>query len=277
MDTGLRGKTALITGGSSGIGKGISLALAEEGVDLAVASRSPDEAGLEEIRSKGVRCLRIEADVSREADTVRMVRQAIEGLGRIDLFVNNAAWAWHQPVTRIDSEAWYATLDTNLSACMWACREVCRHMVARRQGSIVVVGSTSRFTISYRELAYRISKTGLRVLVENFAVEMAPYGIRVNMVTPGHFRTRFTSTTPPAIEEKLLGIIPAHRFGPPEAVGRAAAFLLSDSLSPYTYGADIVIDGGLALRPLPFLDEREVFELNCPPGGYDDATPTPSH
>jgi NAD(P)-dependent dehydrogenase (short-subunit alcohol dehydrogenase family) len=262
VDSGLRGKTALVTGGSSGIGLGIALALAEEGVDLAIASRSPDASALDALRARGVRCLRIEADVSREEDTVRMVSEAIEGLGRLDLYVNNAAWAWHQPITKIDSRAWYSTIDTNLSACLWACREVCRHMVARRQGGILVVGSTSRLMVSYREIAYRISKTGLRVLVENLSGEMAPHGIRVNMVTPGHVRTRLTSTVPAAVEEKLLGMIPAHRFGQPENIGRAAVFLLSDTLSPYTYGADLVIDGGLALRPLPLLSDEEAYRLN---------------
>ncbi len=264
METGLRGKTALVTGGSSGIGKGIALALAEEGVDLAIASRAPDPAALEEIRGRGVRCLRIEADVSREADAVRMVRQAVEGLGRLDLYVNNAAWAWHQPFTRIDTESWRRTIDTNLSACLWGCREACRHMIPRRQGSILVVGSTSRLMVSYRETAYRISKTGLRVLVENLAVEMAPYGIRVNSVTPGHFRTRLTAGVPAEVEEKMLRMIPAHRFGQPLDIGRAAVFLLSDLLSPYTYGADLVVDGGLALRPLPLIDEDEAFALNLP-------------
>jgi 2-deoxy-D-gluconate 3-dehydrogenase len=262
MESGLRGKTALVTGGSSGIGKGIALALAEEGVDLAIASRAPDQGALDEIRARGVRCVKIEADVSREADTVRMVREAIDGLGGLDLYVNNAAWAWHQPITRLDSRAWYSTIDTNLSACVWACREVCRHMVARGRGSILVVGSTSRLMVSYRETAYRVSKTGLRVVVENLSAEMAPYGIRVNMVTPGHFRTRLTGSVPAETEEKLLGMIPAHRFGQPENIGRAAVFLLSDALSPYTYGADLVIDGGFALRPLPLLTEEEAFQLN---------------
>ncbi len=262
MDAGLRGRTALVTGGSSGIGRGIALALADEGVDVAVASRAPDPAALDEIRSRGVRCLRIQADVSREDETVRMVREAIDGLGRIDLYVNNAAWAWHQPFTRIDSRSWYATIDTNLSACVWACREVCRHMIGRRRGSILIVGSTSRFTISYRETAYRVSKTGLRVLVENLSGEMAPYGIRVNMVTPGHFRTRLTGSVPRSIEEKMLALIPSHRFGQPENIGRAAVFLLSDALSPYTYGADLVVDGGLSLRPLPLLSEEEAYTLN---------------
>ena len=264
MDTGLRGKTALVTGGSSGIGKGIALALADEGVDLAIASRDPDAAALLEIRGKGVRCIRIAADVSRESEVVRMVREAVEGLGSLDLFVNNAAWAWHQPVTKIDSRSWYATIDTNLSACIWASREVCRHMISRRRGSILVIGSASRLTPSYREAAYRISKTGLNALVESLTLEMAPYGIRVNMITPGHFRTRLTGSVPREIEEKMLRLIPSHRFGEPLSVGRAAAFLLSDALSPYTWGADLVVDGALSLRPLPLWSDEEAYRFNLP-------------
>jgi NAD(P)-dependent dehydrogenase (short-subunit alcohol dehydrogenase family) len=270
MDTALRGKTALITGGSSGIGHGIALALAEEGVDLAIASRNPDPAAIAACQAKGVRCLAITADVSREADVVAMVAQTLAAYGHLDLYVNNAAWTWHQPVTKIDSESWFKTINTNLSACMWACREVGRHMVARRSGSILIVGSTVRFNPSFREAAYRVSKEGLRMYMQNLAIELAPYGIRVNMVTPGHFQTRMTSTVSEAVEKQMLQLIPAHRFGQPIQIGRAAALLLSDSLSPYTYGADLVIDGGLTLRPLPLFSEEQVNAFNA---CEDEASP----
>ena len=262
METGLRGKTVLITGGSSGIGNGIALALAEEGVDVAIASRNPDPAAIEEVRALGVKCVRIVADVSRESDVVKMVEQAIAELGRLDMYVNNAAWTWHQPVTKIDSESWYKTLNTNLSACMWACRDVCKHMIARGSGAVVIIGSTARFNPSYCETAYRISKMGLHVYMQNLAVEMAPYGIRVNMVTPGHFRTRLTGKIPAEMEDKVRRLIPARRFGQPIEIGRAVTMLLSDRLSGYTYGADCVVDGGLSLLPLPFLSEEELRNLN---------------
>jgi NAD(P)-dependent dehydrogenase (short-subunit alcohol dehydrogenase family) len=252
----------LITGGSSGIGKGIALVLAEEGMHLAIASRNPDLDAIEEIRAKGVRCVRITADVSQEADVGRMVAEVIDKLGHLDCYVNNAAWAWHQPITKIDTDSWRKTLDTNLSSCVWACREVCRHMIARGSGSIVIISSTSRFTPSYCETAYRISKEGLHIYMQNLAIEMAPYGVRVNMVTPGHFKTRLTGDAPPAIEDKMRQIIPAHRFGEPKEVGYAVAFLLSDRLSGYTYGADLLVDGGLSISPLPLLSEQDVRRLN---------------
>ncbi|MGD2156607.1 MAG: SDR family oxidoreductase [Anaerolineales bacterium] len=262
METGLKGKTALVTGGASGIGRGIALVLAEEGINLAIASRNPDPEVIDEISSKGVKCVRITADVSQEEHVVRMVQEAIENLGHLDFYVNNAAWTWHQPYTKITSEAWYKTLNTNLSACMWACREVAHHMIPRRSGSIVIVGSTVRFFPAYRETSYRVSKMGLRMLMQNLAIELSPYSIRVNMVTPGHYQTRMTSGISEDIEQKMLEIIPAHRFGDVREVGNAVAFLLSDRLSGYTVGGDLVIDGGLTLNPLPLHTQEQVKSLN---------------
>lgn len=263
METGLQGKTALLTGGSSGIGKGIALALAAEGVRLAIASRRPDPAALDEIAAVGgAPVVRIAADVSQEAEVVRMVQEAIDGIGHLDFYINNAAWTWHQPITQLDSNAWFSTINTNLSAAVWATREVSRHMIARRSGSLVIIGSTSRFFPAYTETAYRISKMGLRMLMQQLAIELAPYGIRVNMVTPGHYATRMTGGIAPEVEDKLRGLIPLHRFGNPLEVGNAVAFLLSDKLSPYTIGADLVIDGGLTLNPLHLRTTDEIEQLN---------------
>ena len=262
MKTGLEGQTALITGGASGIGQGIALALAEEGMRLAIASRNPDPEFIRRLEAAGTPCVRIAADVSQEAEAVRMVREAIEGLGGLDYYINNAAWTWHQPITRLETEAWHSTLNTNLSGAMWATREASRHMIARGAGGIVIIGSTARFNPAYGETAYRISKMGLRMLMENLAVELAPYRIRVNMVTPGHYQTRMTSAVTPEREQQLLDIIPLHNFGNPLEIGRAVAFLLSDELSPYTTGADQVIDGGLHLRPLPVLTPEESQAFN---------------
>ena len=104
---------------------------------------------------------------------------------------------------------------------------------------------------------------GLRMYMQNLAIEMASHGIRVNMVTPGHFKTRMTGNIPEEIENQMKdNYIPAHRFGQPEEVGNAVAFLLSDQLSGYTIGADIVVDGGLTLRPLGLISQDEIEQLN---------------
>ena len=263
MEAGLKGRAALITGGASGIGLGIASALAAEGVDLAVASRHPDPAALDELRRFGVRVVGIAADVSQEEQVKHMVRTAIADLGRLDLYVNNAAWAWHQPITRLDTQSWLNTLNTNLSACVWACREVARHMIPRRQGSILIVGSTAMVTPLYRETAYRVSKTGLRAMMEVLALELAPYQIRVNMVVPGHFITRMTSGFVGEPLEALKRQIPLRRTGEPDEIGPAAVLLLSDKLSPYTTGTYLLVDGGLHLHPLPLFTDEEILQMNA--------------
>jgi NAD(P)-dependent dehydrogenase (short-subunit alcohol dehydrogenase family) len=263
LDSGLAGKTCLITGGSTGIGLGISRALAREGVHLAVASRNPDPEAMEELsKLSGGHAIAIKADVSSEEGAVGMVNEALERLGRINLFVNNSARAWHQPITKITSEAFYNTINTNLTSCVWASREVSKHMIARGSGSILVVNSTVRFVPAYRESSYRISKMGLKMLMETLAIELAPFGIRVNLLTPGHYPTRLTSGIPAHIEAKLKAEIPLRRFGNPDECGASAVLLLSDRLSGYTTGTDITIDGGLALRPLSLLTDEEILKLN---------------
>lgn len=262
VDAGLRGKTALITGGSNGVGRAIALALAAEGVHIAIADIERQDQTLGEIEAYGVRALYIPADVSQETQVVNMVSSTISQFGHLDLFINNAAVAHHQPITHITTDVWLKTLHTNLSACIWACREVCRHMIAHQQGSILIVGSTAQYTQAYKEAAYHISKTGVRVFKNTLALEMAPFGIRVNLLVPGHHVTRLTSRIPETTEAILKQQIPLRRFGSPEELGAAAVLLLSDKLSPYTTGAELTVDGGLHLRPLPLFSDDEIRAMN---------------
>lgn len=262
MDSGLAGKNALITGGGSGIGRAIALALAREGVNIAIGSNRPEEAALQEILEHGVRSLHILTDVSSESQVTRMVDAAIQDMGGLDLFVNNAAIARHQPITRLTTEAWRATIDTNLSACLWACRRVCRHMIERGGGSILIVGSTAQYNQAYGEASYHISKTGLRVFKNTLALEMAPHGIRVNLLAPGHFETPLTAGINAEQAAILQRSIPLRRFGSTNELAATAVLLLSDRLSPYTTGADFVVDGGLHLRPLPLLTDGQLLSLN---------------
>jgi NAD(P)-dependent dehydrogenase (short-subunit alcohol dehydrogenase family) len=263
MDANLEGKTALVTGGTSGIGLAIAKALAAEGVQVAVASRAVDEDIAESLKeSAGKQALSISADVSREEDVIRMVGETIRNFGRLDLFVNSAAQAHHQPITKIDSATFRLVLDTNLSACLWGCREVAKHMISRRSGAILVVGSTSMYTPGPSETVYRITKYGLKSIVENLAIELAPHGIRSNLLVPGHYRTRLTDAIPAEIEDRLKQEIPLRRFGATNECGTAAVFLLSDALSGYTTGAELVVDGGLSLRPLYFGSDDALKRMN---------------
>lgn len=265
MDAGLTGKRALVTGGASGIGLGIARALAQEGVQLVIASRKPDTQAIRELHAINGATHALAADVSTEGGACAMIKEAIAKLGGLDLYVNNAAGAWHEPITKVTASAFQRTIDTNLAACLFACREVGRHFISQRSGSIVVVGSTSRLTPGYGEVSYRISKAGLKVIVQNLAMELAPWGIRVNMLTPGHFPTRLTAGIPEAIEGWLKTQIPLRRFGDPlQEVGPAAVLLLSDRLSGYTTGGDLIIDGGLSLRGMNHRSDEELEALNMP-------------
>lgn len=265
MDAHLHDKTALVTGGTSGIGLAIAQALAAEGVRLAVASRHANsEMQALTFGSSPMPELVINADVSREHDVIRMVGEAVDRFGRLDFFVNNAAQALHQPITRVDTATFRNVLDTNLSACLWGCREAARHMISRHSGAILVVGSTSMYTPGPTETVYRITKCGLKAIVENLAIELAPHGIRANLLVPGHYRTRLTEKIPTAIEQQLEQQIPLRRFGATRECGAAAVFLLSDVLSGYTTGAELVVDGGLSLRPLYFGNDDQLQKLNLP-------------
>jgi NAD(P)-dependent dehydrogenase (short-subunit alcohol dehydrogenase family) len=259
----LNGKKALVTGGTSGIGLAIVESLLAEGVDVAIVSRTSENEIIDRLnRAHGGRAFAISADVSHEGDVVRMISDAIREFGHLDFFVNNAARVIHQPITRIDTATYQQIVDTNLSACLWSCREVARHMISRESGSILVVGSTSMYTPGPTETVYRITKFGLKSIVENLAIELAPFGIRANLLVPGHYRTRLTDGIPARIEQQLKQNIPLRRFGSTGDCGNAAVFLLSDALSAYTTGAELVVDGGLSLRPLYFGTDQDLKELN---------------
>jgi len=267
MDAGLEDKIALVTGGGSGIGRAIALSLAAEGVHIAVASRNPDPKTMREIKSAGVRALRLQADVSKEEQVIAMIKETIDGLGGLDLYVNNAAAHWDEPVSKLTTQGWLSTMHTNLSACVWACRGVARRFIAQGHGSILIVGSTCTHAPLYKEASYRASKAALKAYLGVLAAELAPFGIRANMLTPGYFPTRLSAhlAGDKEAEKVVLDTIPLRRAGRLETdIGPAAVLLLSDKLSAYTTGAELVVDGGFSLRPPPYYSDREIREMNLP-------------
>ncbi len=262
MDSGLRGKRALITGGATGIGHGIAMSLAAEGVDIAIASRNPTVEAIAEIEAHGVKVLRVIADVSDEADIVRMVAETVDGLGGLDLYVNNVAAHWDAPVTKVTSDDFINSIKTNLAACVYACREVSRRFIDQGSGAILIVGSTAAHAPMPTETGYRVSKGGLRQYLELLAVELAPHDIRCNMVTPGYLPTKVSADIIGDREQEILDHIPLRRAGQPEDWGNAAVFLLSGKLSAYTTGSELLIDGGFNLRPPTLFSYEEIKEMN---------------
>lgn len=262
MDSGLAGKRALVTGGGEGIGFGIALALAAEGVNVAIAGRSEHPEALAEIQAHGVQAVGMRADVSREEDVIRMVAEATERLGGLDLYVNNAAGTWHESITHLTSEAWHRTLDTNLTACVLACREVGRRFIAQGAGAILIIGSTAAHTPLYRESSYRASKAGLKAIMEVVAIELAPFGIRVNLLTPGGAMTRLVEKLPASQTDGRE--VPMRRLGQINEYGPPAVFLLADRLSSYATGTELVVDGGFHLRPMNVWSDQQIRAFNAP-------------
>jgi len=168
-------------------------------------------------------------------------------------------------VTKITTANWMKTINTNLTGAVCACREVAKHMISRRKGKIIIVSSTIRYMPAYKEAAYRSSKTGLQAFAESLALELAPFGINVNTVSPGIIyvgqKNLDTVLADPQRKKEFLANIPLGRIGKPEDVAPAVLFLASDAAC-YLTGSDIVVDGGFSLRPLVLVTQEEIAKMN---------------
>jgi NAD(P)-dependent dehydrogenase (short-subunit alcohol dehydrogenase family) len=247
LETGLRGKRALVTGGSTGIGLGIARALAHEEVDLAIASRTHRPDVLAELRAIGVRVEFLPVDLTQESAAADLVARTVERLGSLELLVSNAALVRHEPISEGTTDAWTATLMSNLLASMWLCRAAARHFAEVGGGSILLVGSTAAYHRAYGQAAYHVSKAALMAFSTALAVELGPSGVRVNLLVPGRFATALN----PQASTGSIADIPLRRIGRVEECGPPAVFLLSERLSSYITGAELVVSGGLHLRPMP--------------------------
>ena len=241
------GSSALVTGGSEGIGKAVALGLAAEGASVAVAARRAEraEAVAQAIRASGGRAVAIAADVCVGGDVERMVAEAEGAVGPLDLFVNNVGGGTLRPFLEIDEAEWERMLRFNLTSAFLCCRAVLARMVPRRRGSLVMVGSIAgRSTSPFQGAHYTASKAGLLGLARHLAREMAAHGIRVNAVAPGPTATeRILSTVPDERRQRTAAGIPMGRMGTPEEQAGPILYLLSDE-ARYVTGATLDVNGG---------------------------------
>jgi len=245
----LKGKVALITGASRGIGRGIAEVFADEGADVAVNYVSSDkkaEAVADAIRAKGRRAITVKGDVATRKDVEPMIDKVWKELGPIDALVNNAGIETIVPFLELTDEQWTRLVDVNLRGA-WLCSQVfCRRAIKEgRKGSIVNIGSIQAAKVLPGRTHYAPTKLGLEALTRNMSAEMTPQGIRVNCVHPGLIDTDMTEWVmkSPDILPLVLAQISLGRAGEPREIGTVAAFFASDEAS-YLTGQSIHVDGG---------------------------------
>jgi 3-oxoacyl-[acyl-carrier protein] reductase len=243
-------RTALVTGSTKGIGRGIALRLAQDGHAVALNYASDDAAAektLNEMRAIQPRSCVLRADVLTPDGCARLVREAGAALGRIDVLVNNVGPFVERPLAETDDELWRQMLDGNLSSAFWCARAVLPAMRARKSGSIVMVSALSADIspgMTHDAPAYFVAKAGLATLTRTLARLEGPHGIRVNAVSPGFIETESYADWAEDSQQRWRRQIPIGRFGRPEEVGDAVAFLVSDRAA-YVSGSILHVHGGL--------------------------------
>ena len=247
----LEGKTALITGATRGIGKGIALKFAAEGANIAFTGRGANEemlAALEatrqEVEALGVKCIAYASDAANFAQTEETVKKVKEDFGSIDILVNNAGITKDGLMLRMTEEQWDTVINANLKSAfnfIHACLPI---MMRQRGGSIIHMSSVVGVHGNAGQANYAASKAGMIALAQSVAQEMGPKGIRVNTIAPGFIETAMTEAHPDEVRNEWKKKIPLRRAGQTEDVANTALYLASD-LSSYVTGQVFQVDGGM--------------------------------
>jgi len=243
----LSGKSAVVIGGTSGIGRAIALGLAKAGADVAATSRRAELVNqlASEIESLGRKSLRCPSDVSDRTSLDQLLSQACAHFGKVDILVNCAGFIKRAPTLDFSENDWNAILETNLTGTLRVAQVFGRHMLERGYGRIVHIASIASFVALYEVAAYAASKAAVASLTKSLALEWGPRGVCVNAIAPGVFPTDLNRSLleGTARGREFLSRIPMKRFGNVEELCGAAIFLSSDAAS-YVNGEVIVVDGG---------------------------------
>jgi len=243
-----KGKVALVTGASRGIGRAVAVALGRGGASVAMAYAGNDAAAAEAralVEQAGAaRAVLLKFDVSDPAACARAVDEVVAGLGGLHILVNNAGIALDQLVMRQKDEEWRRTLDVNLGGAFYLIRAAARPMMKARGGAIVNLTSVVGEMGNAGQAAYAATKAGLVGLTKSVARELASRNVRVNAVSPGFIDTDMTASLPEAARQKMAEMIPLGRLGSAEDVANAVAWLCSDQAS-YVTGEVLRVNGGM--------------------------------
>jgi NAD(P)-dependent dehydrogenase (short-subunit alcohol dehydrogenase family) len=249
----LDGRVALVTGGARGIGLCTAEALAEAGARVVITDMNEAElgAGRETLAGRGYTVETAMLDVTDAAATTELADRLNRDLGAVDVLIANAGIAWKDtPAEDVDDQSWAKVLDVNINGVFWGCRAFGRHMLERRRGSIVAVGSMSGFISNWPQgqVHYNTSKAAVHHMVRSLAGEWAERGVRVNAVAPTYVKTAMTLETAknPHYLDAWVGGTPMNRMIDPEEVASAMLFLASDAASGMT-GSIVLVDAGYTI------------------------------
>lgn len=243
----LEGRVAVVIGGTSGIGRAISIGLAEAGADVVSTGRRAEHVNevAQEIEARGRRTLRQPTDLAKREQLEALLAATVESLGKVDILVNCAGKLKRTPTLTVEEAEWLDIFDTNLTGTLRACQVFGKHMLERGYGRVVNIASLNSFVALKEVAAYAASKAAMVSLTRSLAVEWSPQGVVVNAIAPGVFPTelnaKLLNESPRGQELKMR--TPMGRFGRVEELVGAAIYLASEAAS-YTSGTTIVVDGG---------------------------------
>jgi 2-dehydro-3-deoxy-D-gluconate 5-dehydrogenase len=245
----LEGKVALVTGANTGLGQGIALALAQAGADIAAAGIQPPSETQAKVEALGRRFVAIEANLISIEPVDRIVRETLDGLGRLDVLVNNAGLIRRADAVDFSEQDWDDVMNVNIKSAFFLSQAVGRHFIANGGGKIINIASMLSFQGGIRVPSYTASKSGIAGITRLLANEWAGKRININAIAPGYMATDNTAQlrADQARNQAILERIPAGRWGEPSDLGGAAVFLASRA-SDYVNGAVIPVDGGWLAR-----------------------------
>ncbi|HEX6711072.1 MAG TPA: glucose 1-dehydrogenase [Rubrobacter sp.] len=244
----LTGKTAVVTGGNTGLGEAFAKALAEAGAGVALAARTRERSETVAREIPGGKAIAVDLDVTDPAQVDRALDEVTDRLGQVDILVNNAGVCYHRPAAEVPPEEWHNVFDVNVHG-LWHCAQAAgRRMIENGGGTIINIGSISAMIVNRPQWqpAYNASKAAVHQLTKSLAAEWAPHNVRVNALAPGYVKTAMAPVDEPQFRRYWIEDAPMQRYATPDEMGPSIVYLASEA-SSFMTGSVLVVDGGYTL------------------------------